>query len=104
MRNLFWITLVSSVLLISCENDEFHIPKPSIQLRTEFPERIYAAHHDECPYSFEVASYMTCTPVDNNPCHKDIDLGAFNGTIHLSYLKIETTLAAYINYSIEKVE
>ena len=103
MRLLFALAVLST-LFISCDNNEFYIPKPSVQLRTEFPDHNYSEFNDECPYRFELASYMTCSPVQNNPCHKDIDLGVFNGTIHLSYLKIDTTLSAYINYSIQKVE
>jgi gliding motility-associated lipoprotein GldD len=89
----------------ACTDDEFYIPKPQANLRIEFPEHTYERFNDDCPYSFELASYMTCErPNTENKCHKDISLGQFNGMIHLSYLKIDTTLAAYINYSIQKVE
>ena len=103
--NKFLYSIVFTFLISSCMDDEFLIPKPTANLRIEFPEHEYTRHIDDCPYSFELASYMTSVPASSeNPCHKDISLGDFNGLLHLSYIKMDTSIAAYINYSIQKVE
>lgn len=103
--NKYVLLSLTILILSSCGDDEFYIPKPTVNLRMEFPEHEYTRFSDDCPYSFELASYMTSSPTsDANSCHKDISLGNFNGIIHLSYIKIDTALSAYIDYSIQKVQ
>jgi gliding motility-associated lipoprotein GldD len=41
---------------------------------------------------------------EQGTCHKDISLGKFNGIILFSYLDIDTTLSAYIDYSLKRVQ
>ena len=105
VSNKLIIVFTSILVVYGCVDDEFFIPKPPAHLRMEFPERIYVRTADDCPYSLNLASYMTSSPAsEENPCHRDITLGSFNGIIHLSYLKVDTLLAEYVHYSIQKVE
>jgi len=91
-------------LFTACRGDELLIPRPIANLRVEFPERQYAPLELDCPYQFELASYMTAvSPNHENPCHQDISLGQFNGMLHLSYVPIENNLPGLIGYSIDKV-
>lgn len=91
-------------LFTACRGDELLIPRPIANLRVEFPERQYAPLELDCPYQFELASYMTAvSPNQENPCHQDISLGQFNGMLHLSYVPIENNLPGLIGYSIDKV-
>lgn len=102
MKNSFLLGLL--FLLVACGNDELLIPRPIANLRVEFPERQYAPLELDCPYEFELASYMTAVPPNQeNPCHQDIGLGQFNGMLHLSYVPIENNLPGLIGYSIDKV-
>jgi gliding motility-associated lipoprotein GldD len=103
--NRLSIAFLLTIFLVACTENELLIPKPPAHLRMEFPDRAYARTTDDCPYSLDLASYMESSPASaENPCHRDIQLGSFNGVIHLSYLKVDTLLAEYINYSISKVE
>lgn len=95
------------LFLTACGDDTMLIPKPEAHLRIEFPKRVYHRVSDDCPYSFELPSYMDALPatdVARGSCHKDISLGQFNGVILFSYLPIDTALSAYINYSIKRVQ
>jgi gliding motility-associated lipoprotein GldD len=90
----------------SCGDNELLIPKPLANIRIDFPERSYSTMEGECPFSFELASYMSVTSPDaSNPCHKDISLGQFNGSLHLSYVPVkDNNLNELIAYSIDKVK
>lgn len=101
----FGIFISLTLVLFACKDNELLIPKPMANLRVEYPERSYTEIESGCAYSFDLASYMSAsTPDQNNPCHKDILLGQFNGTLHLSYVPIKDgNLNELITYSINKV-
>lgn len=107
IKRLWFLGKLSVIVVFtnSCDNSELSIPKPFANLRVEFPERVYTTMEGDCPYTFELASYMSVTSPDlNNPCHKDISLGQFNGALHLSYVPIQNNLNELIAYSIDKVK
>lgn len=96
-----------SLLLHSCGNEEITIPKPSCYLQTNLPKHEYSLIQQNCPYSFELAKMFKVKTVqygEETTCHKDIELGALNGTLHFSYIEMEKPLAEYINFSIDKVD
>lgn len=98
------LVLLTVLSCFACSNDELLIPRPLANLRVNFPVRGYHEINFDCPYRFELANYMTAKPVsEENPCHLDLDLGMFNGTLHLSYVPIKNNLPDLIAYSIEKV-
>lgn len=103
-----FFSILSAIVLITnaCDNNELLIPKPLANLRIEFPERVYSAIEGDCPFTFDLASYMSViSPDPDNPCHKDILLGPFNGSLHLSYVPIQNNnLNELIAYSIDKVK
>ena len=99
--------LVTGVLLMlpSCGDKKKSIPKPPTYLRIEFPERNYDQFKDDaCGYSFTKPNYFSVQLAQPNTCNRDISFGALNGTLHLSYITMDTSLAAYINYAIDKVD
>jgi gliding motility-associated lipoprotein GldD len=92
------------VSLSACRDNELLIPKPLANLRVEFPERSYSSIDSDCPYLFDLASYMSAdNPDKDNPCHLDIDFGQFNGVLHLSYVPIQNNMNDLIGYSLDKV-
>lgn len=98
--------IILLALLPSCE-EEINIPKPPTYLRLEIPGHSYTAFDDACPYRFELSELYTAKDVKNGEaatCHKDIDLGPLNGTIHLSYIDMEESLASYVNFVNDKVD
>jgi gliding motility-associated lipoprotein GldD len=103
VNNILVVTSLVA-LFLACESNNRPIPKPPTYLKLSFPERNYVDYEDECGYQFEVPDYMTAKGVVNSTCNRDFDLGSLNGTLHLSYIKMDTTLGAYINYAIDKVD
>lgn len=91
------------LLLSSCDSKKTFIPKPPTYLKIEFPEREYVVYEDECDFSFEAPSYFDIQKMKNS-CNRDIHFKDLNGTLHLSYIKMDTTLAAYVNYALDKID
>lgn len=91
----------------SCGGNEMLIPKPQAHLRIDFPKRSYHLVNDHCPYSFELPNYMDAKRAegtDSSSCHKDIQINTFGGVILFSYLEVDTTLSAYIDHAIKRVQ
>lgn len=91
------------VVLLSCSGNEHYVPKPSTYLSLYLPERNYEVYQDDCGYSFNKSEYFDVKPAGNSACNRDITLTDLNGTIHLSRIDMDTTLAAYVNYTIDKI-
>lgn len=95
-------------ILAACGGDKINIPKPSTYLRLNLPKHEYVKFSEACPYEFELSKiYKVHSVTDEDgklTCHKDIDLGPLNGTIHFSYIPMVSPLADYINFAINKVE
>lgn len=90
------------ILLVSCSEPN-PVPKPPTYLELNLPERSYEAYTDSCNYSFEKPSYFNVQPVKGSRCNRDIVFDQLNGTLHLSVIDMDTSLATYINYAIDKV-
>ena len=104
--------LVGSILflafiLVACK-ENISIPKPPTYLRLNLPEHEYFLFSEACPYEFEAAKIFKIRAVTDEKgqmtCHKDIDLGPLNGVIHFSYIQMESPLADYVNFAINKVD
>jgi gliding motility-associated lipoprotein GldD len=97
------LSLALMVLLYSCDGNKTFIPKPPTYLKIEFPERNYSVYKDECNFSFEAPSYFEIQNIKNS-CNRDIYFKDLNGTLHLSYINMDTTLSAYVNYTLDKID
>ena len=103
-NSLFIIVLVAMLTaLLSCDGNKTFVPKPPTYLKIEFPKREYAIYEDECDFSFEVPSYFEIQKLKNS-CNRDIHFKGFDGMIHLSYIKMDTILSAYVNYVLDKID
>ena len=91
------IWLISCVLmatfLISCEEDDIWIPKPTGYLRKNFPEKKPIVYHDtNCPFTFELVDYAKIVNAKGGAgCHKDIFFEDFGFELNLGYAKIDST-------------
>lgn len=105
LKNSIFIisTLLILLLLSNCDGKKTFTPKPPTYLKIEFPDREYALYEDECNFSFEAPSYFEIQHIKNS-CNRDIEFTTLNGTLHLSYIKMDTTLSAYVNYSLDKID
>lgn len=93
-----------TIFLVGCTGQEHYIPKPSTYLELNLPERVYEKYTDSCGYSFNKPSYFTVKDVENSRCNRDIDFSTLNGTLHLSRINMDTSLAAYVDHALDKVE
>ena len=99
------IVLSSLIALKACKEKRNYIPKPPTYLRVDLPPKDYITYSDSaCAISFDLPSYFNVKKVASNTCNKDIDLGPHNGSLHLSFIKMDTSLAAYIDYAIDKID
>lgn len=100
------IPFIVLFIFTSCE-EESYVPKPPSNLRLDLPDHAYQLHEDDCPYSLETPEIYTVKPVNDAEgptCHKDIDLGPLNGSVHLSYIEMTDPLSAYVNFVNDKVD
>lgn len=96
--------LLSALIICSCESGEINKPKPSTYLRPEIPAAQEVLFDDNCPYRFNLSNLYTVASAKENPCNKDIDLGPLNGTMHFSYIEMDSSLSTYVNYANDKVD
>ena len=89
---------------ISCTNNKRPIPKPPTYLRMEFPDKNIIPYKDDCGFSFEIPDFFNVDKAPNGKCNRDISFGSLNGTLHLSVIQMDTSLAAYIDYALSKVD
>ena len=105
MKNSVFIIFIFVILSTfnSCDGKKTFIPKPPTYLKIEFPERFYTVYEDACDFSFEAPNYFEIQQMKNS-CNRDIQFKNLNGTLHLSYIKMDTTLSAYVNYALDKID
>ncbi len=103
------LMLVVLFFVTSC-GDELLIPKPPTYLRSELPAHNYTHYSSGCGYHFDISKEYEVRDVaapqgqTEFTCHKDIDLGVLNGTIHFSYINMQEPLSKYVNFANDKVE
>jgi len=91
------------IVISSCNNQENFVPKPPTFLALNLPSRTYERFLDSCGYSFNKPSYFNVQDVPGSKCNRDVKLSSLNGTLHLSRIDMDTSLAVYVNYAIDKV-
>jgi len=98
--------LFLTLLVVAC-GDQTYIPKPPTYLRLELPDHTYKTYEDQCDYVLTVPEMFKVKQVaDANglTCHKDIEMGQLNGTIHFSFIDMVEPLSAYVNFANDKVD
>jgi gliding motility-associated lipoprotein GldD len=103
-HKVFFISfkLLSFLVLFGCK-DEIPVPKPPTYLKINFPSKSYQTYVDECSYEFDIPDYFKVEKVQNS-CNRDISFDQLNGTLHLSFIQMDTTLKTYIDYSLNKLD
>lgn len=99
----FILLVIVGCFFTACSEKHF-VPKPPTYLEIQFPERTYAKYIDTCGYSYSKPSYFKVKNADErNSCNRDIQFEGLNGVLLLSRIDMDTSLATYINYAIDKV-
>ena len=92
-KNSLWFLIVAFLLLFSCSKN--YTPKPNAYYRIDFPEREYRIYDSICPLAFEYPVYgnlLHLIPPVSDSCWINIVFPKYNGTIHLTYGKINNNL------------
>jgi gliding motility-associated lipoprotein GldD len=93
--------------IISCGNESYRMPKMRMYPKINFPKNVTIQKLDnQCPYTFEYASYFTYEkdslyfgekPI--NDCWFNLQAKEMNSTLHCSYLSFNNNdqLTKYVN-------
>lgn len=68
-------------------------PKPRGFYRIDFPAKKYIHYNSTCPFTFDYPDYATPvmdTSKGSEPCWINLQFKQFNGTLHISYKKINS--------------
>lgn len=86
--------LIGSVLIVlfaSCGQQAPHIPRPRAYPKIEFPERgSKPLGLKECPFTFQYPTYAEIKIKPDNPCWFDLQMPAFNASLHCSFMPIRS--------------
>ncbi len=102
MKNIFlMIGLLCLFFALSCKHHG--TPKPRGYYRITFPNHEYKAFDKECPYTFEAPIYSKILE-DNRSINAEkfwynMDYPSLNGTVHISYKKVNNNLIEMIEDS-----
>jgi gliding motility-associated lipoprotein GldD len=89
-------------LFSSCSCRENYTPKPPGYIKVEYPEKKYKMYDAYPAFRFEYPEYASITPDSSFRAQEgwlNIDLPSLNGTIFLSYKKINHNLESYVEDS-----
>ncbi|MBZ9729816.1 gliding motility lipoprotein GldD [Salegentibacter sp. JZCK2] len=86
------VVILMVLMLISC-GEEDTTPKPRAFLSLNYPEAKYEATNFNCAYNFEMNTLVEVKASRNNiPCWLDLEYKDLNGTIFITYQKIDNNL------------
>lgn len=74
--------------MASCKKDV--LPKPSSQLRLEYPEARYVHFENACPFTFDINSEAIIK--EKSSCNFTIDYPKMKATIYLSYKPVTNNI------------
>lgn len=83
LKKLLGLSLLT--LLISCEKDT--MPKPSGELRLEYPEAKYQKYVGSCPFTFDYSNFATMQDAKES-CWYNINYKGMKAKIFITYLPI----------------
>ncbi|MBI6119320.1 gliding motility lipoprotein GldD [Salegentibacter maritimus] len=81
------------LLLFAACGEDATTPKPRAFLSLNYPEAKYGAAQLNCPYNFEINTLAKIKDSRNNiPCWVDLEYKELNGTIFITYQRINNNL------------
>ncbi len=97
MQMKFKLAIIFLALLFSCKSN--YTPKPSGYLKVHYPEKEYVLFNDAEPFVFEIPVYSEIVPNRSRisePWWYDVNFPEYNGTIYLSYKKLNGDVESLI--------
>jgi gliding motility-associated lipoprotein GldD len=81
------VFLLLAFVFFSCKEET--VPKPTSQLRLEYPAPNYRALKSNCPFSFEVNAIAQ---LKNNSCSYEIQYPKMKATVYLTYKEVHNDM------------
>jgi gliding motility-associated lipoprotein GldD len=72
----------------SCNDDS--VPRPTSQLRLEYPEPVYTSQESNYPFSFDINEFSNIVPKDNGAV--EVHYPRMKATVYLSYKTVNNDL------------
>jgi gliding motility-associated lipoprotein GldD len=89
LRNRYYnIALIFVISIVGCKDDV--VPKPSAQLRLEYPVPKYVPFENRCPYSFGINADAIIT--EKGECNFTIHYPKMKATVYLSYKAVNNDI------------
>lgn len=85
MLKILWLSVLA-MMMLSCQKDP--IPKPSGELRLEYPKAAYQPFLNECPFTFEFSDFATIGN-GKKQCWYYINYPKMKARIFLTYYPIQ---------------
>lgn len=83
-----------AIVLISCGKDP--LPKPSGELRLEYPAATYQRSPDGCAYSFEYSTFAKLTDAEKKPCWYYLTYPQMKAKVFITYFPIENNFSLHV--------
>ena len=83
-KNCFYILMV--LMLVSCAKDP--MPKPSGELRLEYPTPVYQQWNSNCAYSFEYSKFAKLSDAGSKPCWYYLTYPKMKAKVIMTYYPI----------------
>ncbi len=90
------IFIILALLMVSCGKD--YIPKPSGELRLEYPAAKYQKFTSACPYSFEFSDFAEVTNAKEN-CWYYINYPEMKAKVFLTYFPVKNDFDLHVKES-----
>jgi gliding motility-associated lipoprotein GldD len=84
----FILFFIFAISFMGCKNES--IPKPSSQLRLDYPIAEYSHYENDCQYSFDTNSNAIIT--EKGDCNFEINYPKMKATIYLSYIPVNNNI------------
>lgn len=94
-KNLVFI--FSAAFLVSCGKDP--VPKPSGELRLEYPAPKYQQFSSDCNYTFEYSSFAKIDPSNKKPCWFYLNYPQMKAKVFITYFPLNNDLPLHIKES-----
>ena len=92
LKNAFYILFI--LVLVSCGKDP--LPKPSGELRLEYPTAAYQKWSSDCNYSFEYSKFSKLIDAENKPCWFYLTYPKMKAKVILTYFPINNDFRAQV--------
>lgn len=87
------IVILITLFLISCGKET--MPKPSGELRLEYPRPAYQKFDVACPYTFEYSNFASISPSKKKPCWFYLEYPKMKGKIFITYYSIQNNFVEH---------